>query len=66
MSAETVDQEKASRAADKPAEVNKAAQAAEQALDTLREKSDALGEALDKAEDKHSVKLDHAVDGGVI
>ncbi len=37
----------------------------EQDLEAAHEKSDALGKALDAAEEKLPPKLDHANDGGV-
>ena len=43
----------------------KTAKEVEDDLEALREQADALGEALDKAEDKHPAKPDHASDGGV-
>jgi hypothetical protein len=44
---------------------DKTAKEVEDDLEALREQADALGEKLDKAEDKHPPKPDHADDGGV-
>jgi hypothetical protein len=45
---------------------DKTAKAVEDELQTSRKRSDALGKALDEAQDKRPVKPDHANDGGVI